>query len=76
MRHAASSFIGLALLAGCASAPDRAPDTVSAGAEAGDLRCRTGTYICRKGMSENVQSVSPEAFRDSIRGSRNPIGGR
>ena len=76
MRFAVFSSLGLALLAGCATPPNPAPDTVSAGVEAGDLRCRTGTYICRKGMSENVQSVSPEAFRDSIRGSRNPVGGR
>jgi hypothetical protein len=73
---AAPAAVVLALLAGCAST-DTSPKATESAAANVSLQCRTGTYICRNGDArDNVQSVSPEVFRDTIGRQRNPTGGR
>jgi len=73
---AAPALVVLALLAGCASTPP-APAAGQPVAARSNPECRTGSHICRKdGSGDKVQSVSPEAFRDSIGKPGNPIGGR
>ena len=73
---AAPALVVLFMLAGCASPPP-APAAAEAVAARSIPECRTGSHICRKeGSGDKVQSVSPEAFRDSIGKPGNPIGGR
>ena len=75
MPHIAATAVVLAMLAGCAST-DTSPKGDEGVSARSSLQCLTRTYVCRNGHADDkVQSVSPEAFRDTIR-HRNPTGGR